>query len=242
MRPRRAVRRASVVIAVTLQRLLENPNRSWAPEEELVLEALRRSKSSLADASSEQLAEYVANLEPEQLSGVINNVKGIYHELLFVRAENTDGDGTLARVFEETNHSGADVEFTVDGATIGEVQLKATFAVASIAEHLRRYPDVDILATAEIASLPHGIASSGFANEAMTDDVTDVLDRLGEGAAFGGIRDGLGTSVLVSAAITAGKIAQRRNLSPGELRTVVRDVAVGGAAAVFLDAMLEGLS
>lgn len=119
------IRSAAVVVAVTLQRLLDDPTRSWTVEEELVLDALRRSAASLNEATTIELAEYLAGFAPEQLRGLVSNVKGIYHELLFVHAENIDADAVSARLFEATNYPGADVEFLVDGNAIHSVQLKA---------------------------------------------------------------------------------------------------------------------
>lgn len=242
MKSNQYMRSASVVIAVTLQRLLEDPSRSWEPEELLVLDALRRSKTSLADASPEELAGYVRSLTPAQLAGVLNNVKGIYHELLFVRAENLDGDEVSARVFENTNHPGADVEFLVDGEVIREVQLKATSSPAALVEHLRRYPDIELITTSEIAGTEPVATSSGYSNTALNEDVHRVTgDLQGEGL-IEEAADGLATSALISAAISAGRMVQARQISTGELKAMLGDVAVGGSAAVFLEALIDGVS
>lgn len=64
----------------------------------LVLEAFRRSDSSLAGASVEEISVYLSGYGPEQMSGIINNVKGIYHEIAFVTAENADGDLVFAKL------------------------------------------------------------------------------------------------------------------------------------------------
>ncbi len=63
---------------------------------------------------------YVSGLSDAQLDGLISNIKGIYHELLFVAAENADGDAYSAALFEETNYPGADVLITNE--LTGEVQ------------------------------------------------------------------------------------------------------------------------
>ncbi len=194
--------------------------------------SIRHRTRCLSDAAPTKLAEYVGSLEPDQLAGVLSNVKGIYHELLFVHAENIDGDEVSARVFDATNHPGADVEFIVDGEVIREVQLKATSSMSALAEHLRRYPDIDILATAEIAGSTQDVGNSGFSNETLTRDVMDIVDDLQGETILEETVDGLATSVLVSAAMVAGKVVRRRQLSPDELKAILGDVAVGGAAAV----------
>lgn len=239
MKPTRLKRTSSVVIAVTLQRLLEDATRFWEPDELLVLDALRRSKKSLEDASTEELAAYVESLRPDQLRGVMSNVKGIYHELLFVQAENLDGDELSARVFEETNHPGADVEFIMEGEVIRDVQLKAVSSASTIIEHLRRYPDIDVRATSEVAGLMSNVESSGFSNATLTRDVDDVVSDLEGDSALDELNDGLTTSALVSAAFAAGKMVRKRSFSEAELKTVFGDVVVGGTAAVFLDMLIE---
>ena len=64
------IRLASVVIAVTFQRLIEDAHREWSLEEELVLQALRRSTRTLETADAGQLGEYLRSLSDDQLRGV----------------------------------------------------------------------------------------------------------------------------------------------------------------------------
>ncbi|MDE0305817.1 MAG: hypothetical protein OXI87_13210 [Albidovulum sp.] len=118
-------------------------------EKRLNSDARRRSAASLIDASAEQLAEYVGTLAPEQLRNVLSNVKGIYHELLFLHAENIDGDEVTARIFDATNHPGADVEFLVDGDIVRAIQLNAVASPSANKEHLARYPEIEVVATEE---------------------------------------------------------------------------------------------
>ena len=236
----RGVRSSTVVIAVTLQRLIEDATRFWTFEEQMVLDALRRSSTRLNDASMLELAETVKDLSGHELQGFLSNVKGIYHELLFVHAENTDGDEVTARVFERTNHPGADVEFVVDGEVIREVQLKAVAAPSAIIEHFRRYPDIDVVATSEVAAGITHVESSGFSNASISGDVEDGVDELqGDGFAEE-IGDGIASSVLVSAAFIAGQAVRERRFSRAELRTALGDVAVGSVAALVLDVLISG--
>ena len=171
-------RSAAVVLAVTFQRLIDNPRHAWSAEEALVLDALRRSKSDLAGASDDDLAAYLAGLGAEQLRGVVSNVKGIYHELLFEVAEDTDGDPVGVGLPDDTNQPGWDVEFTVDGQTIGVAQLKAVASPEHIYEHLERYPGIDVLATDEVATMLPGVASSGFSNADIEAEVREAVERL----------------------------------------------------------------
>ncbi|MEH6738203.1 MAG: hypothetical protein V7695_06635, partial [Sulfitobacter sp.] len=118
-------RSATVAIAVTLQQLVAGKVSCWTADQELVLDALRRSKTSLGQASDMELGAYVGGMDPDQLRGVASNVKGIFHEMLVAQAENMDGDTITAHLFDATNHPGADIEFWIEDTVIQQVQLKA---------------------------------------------------------------------------------------------------------------------
>ncbi|MGK7752142.1 MULTISPECIES: hypothetical protein [unclassified Roseovarius] len=235
-------RLASVVIAVTFQRLIEDASREWTLEEELVLQALRRSTGSLRTASAQELSDYLGSLSQDQLRGVASNVKGIYHELLFVQAENGDWDSVAAEVKEFTNHPGGDVEFIVDGNVIGEVQLKAVASEAQVLEHLARYPDIEIRVTDEVAAKMPGIESSGFSNTELTRDVYDRLAVLQGDGLVDEISEGLATSSLVSSAIIAGKAVRGRHLSGTQIRSFLVDAGIGASTAAVLDVLLLPLT
>lgn len=227
---------------MTLQRLLENPTRSWSVEEELVLDALRRSATDLNDASTGELAEYLAALSPEQLRGVVSNVKGIYHELLFVHAENLDADEISARVFEATNHPGADVEFVVDGNAINAIQLKAVASPHAIFEHLVRYPDIEVIATDEVARAIDGVHSSGFSNAQLSDDVEQVFSDIQGDDLATDIAEGVTTSALLAGAIIAGQVLRTGKVSRQQFATAFGDISVGVVTAAALDVLIDGLS
>lgn len=231
-------RLASVVIAVTFQRLIEDASREWTLEEDLVLQALRRSTRSLETASAQELSDYLGSLSQDQLRGVASNVKGIYHELLFVQAENEDWDAVAAKVKVFTNHPGGDVEFIINGNAIGEVQLKAVASEAPILEHLARYPDIEVRVTEEVAARMPGIESSGFSNAELTRDVYDRLAVLQGDGLIEEISEGLATSSLVSSAITAGNAVRGRHLSGTQIRSFLIDAGVGATTAAVLDVLL----
>lgn len=224
----------SVVLFVTFQRLLSDKLSLLTLENDLVLDALRRSTSALGDASIEELAHYVQALSPDQLTGVISNTKGIYHELLFVEMHNSSGSHLNAQVMEATNFPGADVQYFMDGDIVREVQLKAVDSTSSVYEHLSRYPEIEILVTEETAAVLDGIGSSGFKNAVLTKDVTERLTMLhGEGL-IGEISDGIVTSLFVNSAFAVWKVLTRGNGQMLDFRPylVNAGVAVGTATAI----------
>lgn len=235
-------RSAAVVVAVTFQRLVDDSTRFWSVEERLVLDALRRSSDSLRDADVGELAAYVAALDPGQLRGVASNIKGIYHELLYVHGVNADGGEITAEVFGETNHPGADVQFLVEGDVIREVQLKAVASVAPIREHLSRYPEIEVMATTEVADKVDGIASTGLSNEHLTANVDQVFSGLPGDGLLQEIGEAAATSALVSGALAAGRVLREGTVSPDQYRSAFGDMAVGAVTATVLDALLDGLA
>ena len=82
---------SAVVLAVTAYKLLSHSSRPWLPEEELVLQAFRRSTNALQSATPKEIGAYLSNFDSAQREGMLNNVKGIFHELLYEKLENNDG-------------------------------------------------------------------------------------------------------------------------------------------------------
>jgi hypothetical protein len=230
-----------VVLAVTFQRLIDNPDRAWSPEEALVLDALRRSRRDLAEASDGDLAAYLGGLQPEQLRGVVSNVKGIYHELLFKAAEDLDGDAVMAELPEATNHPGSDVEFTMNGDVVGAVQLKAVASPEHIYDHLARYPGIDILATEEVARMIPDVSSSGYSNVALEEEVREVFGLLPSDKVPEELLEAAGASTLVSAALTAGQALRAGQVDPRALRAAMGDLGVGLTTAIALETLLGGM-
>ena len=206
-----------------------------------MLDALRRSSSKLRDADVGELATYVASLDPEQLRGVASNIKGIYHELLFVHGVNADGDGITAAVFEATNHPGADVQFIVDGEVIRDVQLKAVASLEPIREHLSRYPEIEVFATTEVAAKIDGVMSTGFSNDQLTAEVEQVFSDLPEEGLFQDIGEAVATSALVSGALAAGRVLRAGSIQPDQMKSAFGDMAVGAVTATVLDALLGSI-
>lgn len=233
-------RSSIVVVAVTLQRLIDDPNREWPHEEELVLDALRRSTNDLNDASPGQLANYINEASNEQLRGVISNVKGIYHELLYANAENTDGDEISAFLAEDTNQAGHDLEFVIDGKVIEIVQLKAVASPEHIYAHLANYPDIDVVATEEVATMIDGVQSSGFSNRELEETVRETLSTVGgEGSNIEAL-EAASESLLIGAAFAAKKALRNGQINTRELKAAMGDLGVGMTTAIALDVLLTG--
>ncbi len=142
-----------------------------------VLEAIRRSSNKLEDASIDYIRDHLSDMKQSQLDGFANNIKGIYHEILFRNKINSD-DEFVASLMGDTNHPGADVVVSsIDKSVIKEFQLKATNNEDYLREHFERYPDKEVLATTEIAKKLN-VETTGFSNEEITEVVNEEISSL----------------------------------------------------------------
>ena len=226
---------ASVVLAVTFQRLLEDSYSVWNLEQGLVLDALRRSTKRLEGASVQELSNYVKDLSPEQLKGVVSNTKGIYHELLFVEGHNSVPGADSASVMEATNHPGADVQFHMDGELVREVQLKAISSPSSVYEHLERYPDVDILVTEEVATILEGVDSSGLSNAILSKDVRDRLSELQGDGILEELTDGIMTSAFVTSGVIVYRVLKTKNIKKTDFKSYLSNAGIAAGTASLID-------
>lgn len=219
-----------VATAVLLQLLAEDAP-VFTADEQLVLEALRRSKASLNNATGEELSAYVKEMTPEQLVGLHNNVKGIYHEKYYAHQENSDGDHYMVELFEATNHPGADVRIinTLTG-DVREVQLKATNYLSYIRDHNEKYRDIPIMANLEMAELDPSIESTGISNVTLDEDVSYVLSSLGQENSSGVV-----SSMSVAAMITLVRnlkvLMRGKRLQRDETINLVEEGAVSAGVA-----------
>ena len=237
-------RSVAIAIAVTFQQLIEGKTGDWSFDQQLVLEAIRRSRNDLTQATDAEIGDYLRGFDEAGLQGVTSNVKGIYHELLVAHLENTDGDGAVARLFEETNHPGADIEFFVDGTVVREAQLKAVQDPASIIEHFSKYPDIDVLVTTEVfESLKEDFQSqletTGFSNAELTHTTRSTLEQLAGDDLGDVMQDAAVTSLLVGGALQAKAILSGHSVEPREVRSTLELLGVGAGTAFTVDALLN---
>ena len=225
------------VFATMITQLLQGDLSELTAEQGLVLEALRRSRNDLENASDEELIEYANSLSEAQLDGVINNVKGIYHELLFVAAENSDGDIYSAALFEATNHPGADVLITneLTGETHA-IQLKATQYRSYIREHKERYAEFEVFATEEVAG--DCVGSTGYTNEQVTTDTEDAMSMLRE-SGDSVVDDAMATSAMIALAYQLGRVIKSRDISEAAARKATVEVTKTAFLSGFIAWAIE---
>lgn len=146
--------------------------------EQLVLQSLKRAVPDLQDKNLDEIQDYLQALDENQLVGLANNVKGVLHEIQFVKIENEDGDDITAALFTDTNHQDTDVILTNEttGETI-EVQLKATDSESYVNDWISNHDEGEILVTEELAEKMN-LESTEISNDEITADVNEFIDKL----------------------------------------------------------------
>lgn len=142
-----------------------------------LVDAIRVTNPSLAD-------EHLFSLSGDELRGAVSTAKGKYFEYLVAARLNAGEqvgpvilpDGYHAVLADSLNQPGWDMRIVgPDGATADYLQLKATDSAGYIQEALHRYPDIEILATHEVA---HSglVLDSGITENDLHDQVASAID------------------------------------------------------------------
>ncbi len=204
------------VIAGVIYALLTRSAVDDSAKSQIALDAIRRMKNDWHDASEAQLSEEISAYEPEQLKGIASNIKGIYHELLFVDNYNKQNADTYAILFEETNYPGADVQIRLvsDDLVLREFQLKSTNSESYVNEHVERYPDIDVLVSEEVAINSTNFETSGISNDEITSHIDKILEEIGRNTLSEKAFDSMGLASLAAAGKqTIDMISGKRDVS-----------------------------
>ena len=223
--------------AVVLQLVSETSNDFYG-NELLVLDAIRGSKNELQNASIEDIGSYLQSIEPSGIQGLLSSISGKYHELLFAKNENEDGDQYIVELFKEYNHPGSDIRLiNTETGVVKEFQLKATDYLSYVKKHNEKYEDISVLATEEVADLDPNIGSTGISNEEIKEDVSDVFEKLKSDDDFGA-----GSSMTVAAIITLARnvkvILKGSKMTDDEKSNLVQDGMVAAGVAGFFSLLI----
>ena len=150
-------------------------------EENIILQAIIRSSKSINNLEdAKDFVNEMIDRGPEAMMGAANNIKGIAHELKYVKMENEDGDEIYAFLPEDTNNAEFDL-IRVNKITNEQeyIQLKATSSADVLDAFYEKYPNskTKLVASDEIAR-KEGVESSGISNEKLSNDVDNLLQKL----------------------------------------------------------------
>lgn len=230
---------AAVTVATVFANLMNKAHLHFSADDKLVVDALRRSSEALSDMPLSEMGSYLRSMDDASLRGLANNVKGIYHELQFVRRENLDGDAVTARIFPETNHPGADVVLSRGGQDIAELQLKATDNSSLLTKHFEKYPDISVAATDEVATSIAGVKGSGFSDAALEIDVKEALSSVSDQAHLSQLQDAVAVSGLLAAAMNAGDVLSGKALATQASKNTLRDMGVAVSSTFLVDLLFS---
>ena len=148
-------------------------------EETQVLQAAIRYDKRIYDLES-AVAFFKSRTDSQKI-GDANNIKGILHEMEFVKEENEDGDSVVASMFADKNHPRDDVILTNQntGETIGTVQLKTGTSTSIVNDWKSKYPGhEDKLRVSEELAEKTGHQSSGFSDSELQKRTDDLVEKL----------------------------------------------------------------
>ena len=154
------------------------------PMGKIFIQSIRERFPSLKDANiseiSQQMHQYTT---PDQIRGVLNEIKGKMFEHMVDNAENTDGDKWVAHLFKNEQHPSTDIVFeNSDTHQQLAVSLKATDNPGIIEKALTKYPADQILSTDEVKHKyfenNDTVQSSHISDAHVTEVTKETFDKL----------------------------------------------------------------
>lgn len=144
-------------------------------EREEVFDAARRGYTELSTASEAEILNYFSVASGSELQGHVSNVKGILFEQEI--QDKFADHGIESELFEMTNHPDTDIQILSDGE---EFQLKSTDSTSYISETLESNPDIQIIATSEVANRMEieEVVDSGISNSVLEETVVETLSPI----------------------------------------------------------------
>lgn len=223
------------IIGGVIYALITNSAVDNSPESQMVLYGIRDSDPDLANATEAELSDYLAGYSPEQLKGIANNVKGIYHEIRYVEQYNATHTDTRAERFESNSHPGADIRIINihTGELVEETQLKATDSKSYAGEHHTSYPDVNLKTTDELAGRMDNVEPSGFTNEGLTAETTDGIEAIANNTLDDRVLDSTGIALTIATGQELVAMLQGKREFPDSVKQTIKKVGTAGATTAI---------
>lgn len=167
----------ALAITTVLAKLAWNEHRPELTEtDQAVLAALRRSHAELANAPLEDIQVYLQGFDEQQIVGLVSTVKGMLHDMEFVRLDHEDGDSLYAAYLDQCDHTDFDVLLADQhSGESWQLQLKAIEGTGTGKDWIAAPPEETLLTTEEIAT-QLGLESSGLSTKELTQSVEDAID------------------------------------------------------------------
>ncbi len=144
---------------------------------------------AFGEAFPNRSIEDLEHLSPEEIKGWLSPWKGKLFEVDVRDRLNAGeivgdirlGPGHVAVLAESANQPGWDLQIIndTDRTIVDALQLKATDSMSYVKNALERYPDIDILATDEVASrMPSLVMNSGISDAQLEQQIESPVEAL----------------------------------------------------------------
>ena len=152
---------------------------------------------------------------------------------------NSQDNNLRAELFDDYNHPGADIKLiNTETGEVREFQLKATNYLSYIKEHNKKYKDIDVLATEEVAADAPDIGSTGFYNKDLREEVEDTLDKA-EGSFIGSeVLSSMTVAAMIILARKLKVILKGSKMTNDEKSKLVQDVKVAAGVAGVISLLI----
>ena len=225
--------------AVILQ-IFFSEKHTFNENELLVLEALKGSNNDLSDKSMEELGDYIRGKDSSQLKGLESSIKGKYHELLFQKNENEDGDEFVVELFEDYNHPAADIKLinTLTNEST-PYQLKTTNYLSYIEQHNEKYPDIRLFVNEEMAKLDPTYQSTGLSNSGVTNTVKHTLkEKIADEPLDFGVASSMSVAAMITLARNIKVLLKGRNMTSEEKSKLIKDGSIAAGVAGIISLLI----
>jgi len=227
-----------VVGGVSLLALVRNPSLVTTDIEE----AFRHAYPDLS-ASGETFSDVVNRLDTDGLTGFSSAIKGKLFEQQFVDHLNSGNlpDGYSAVMATSPNQPGFDIKIIDESGAVSDLlQAKATDSVSYVKDALERYPEIDVVTTAEVyrelvsIGVSDRIVDSGITNVELESKVESAINGEGFVGSVDWLPSGVGLAVIALSCFVDGSVSWDHRSREFGARSAKAGVStwVAGSAAI----------
>ena len=235
------VKNYEFVIAGVLYSLLTRSVVNDDEDSQLVLDAIRRSDPDLANSPEGEISEYLDKYDADQLRGIMNNVKGIYHEMLFVKQYNESHSDTHAEIYDNPYQPIADVKIIdkESGDVIETIQLKATNSKSYATAAEEKDPDTEVWVTTEVAERSPTLDSTNISNEEIAGKVSSDIEELADNSTLDRVTEVAGLSGIAAAGREAINVLNGKSTASEGATDAIKSMSAA-AASTYIATFLFG--
>jgi hypothetical protein len=152
---------------------------------------------------------------------------------------NSQDNNLRAELFDEYNHPGSDIKLiNTETDEVREFQLKATNYKSYLDKHIKKYEDIDYLATEEVAGSDPDIGSTGFYNKVLRKEVKETFEKVEDPFIGSEVLSSMTVSAMIILARKLKVILKGGNMTNDEKSKLVQDVKVAAGVAGVISLLI----